>query len=151
MSAPLTDAWQGALAAEHRATFAYGLVGAELHGTSDIALVIACSDAHEQLRDSISATMTADGLTPIPPAADYPDLYPVTTESQAQAVAVRVEQDCAAAWRFLYSVAATATGTQALALRSAAQTSLTASAVRATKWRRIVHPSDATVAFPGLS
>jgi hypothetical protein len=147
----LAAAWQAALAAEHRAAFAYGLAGAQLHGTADIALVIACSDAHEQLRDSISATMTADGLTPIPPAADYPDLYPVTTGAQARAVAVRVEQDCAAAWRFLYAAAASATGIQATELRSTAQSSLTASAVRATKWRRIVRPSAATVAFPGLS
>jgi hypothetical protein len=148
---PLTDAWQAALSAEHRAAFAYGLVGAQLHGTAQIGLVIACSDAHEALRDSIAEAMTASQLVPDPPAADYPDLYPVSTAARSRAVSVRVEDDCAAAWRFLYSVAASATGAQATQLRATAQTALTASAVRATKWRKIVRPSGATIAFPGLS
>lgn len=146
----LADAWQAALGAEHRAAFAYGLVGAQLHGTPEIALVIACSDAHEQLRAITSAAMTAAALTPVPPMADYPELYPVSTPAQSRAAAVRVEDDCAAAWRFLYAVAAGSSGVQATQLRASAQSALTASAVRGTTWRRIVRPSAATVAFPGL-
>lgn len=147
----LTDAWQGALAAEHRAAFAYGLVGAQLHGTSDVALVIACSDEHETLRNTTEAAMTSSRLDPAPPAADYPDLYPVSTAAQARAVASQVENDCASAWRFLYSVAASTTGPLPTKLRASAQSALTASAVRATKWARIARPPAATVAFPGLS
>jgi hypothetical protein len=147
----LTDAWQAALAAEHGAAFAYGLIGGQLHGTSDLALVIACSNAHENQRDNTDAAMTAAGLTPVPPAADYPDLYPVSTTAQARALAVRVEETCASAWRFLYSTAAGTAGGQAMKLRPIAQSALTASAVRGTKWRKIVRPSAATLAFPGLS
>lgn len=147
----LTEAWQAALAAEHRAAFGYGLVGAQLHGTSQIGQVIACSDAHEDLRDSVQAAMTAAQVVPDPPAADYPELYPVFTPAQARAVAVRLEDDCAAVWRFLYSVAAGTPGAQATAVRASAQGALTASAVRATSWRRILTPTAATVAFPGLS
>ncbi|MEO8889445.1 MAG: DUF4439 domain-containing protein [Jatrophihabitantaceae bacterium] len=146
----LTQAWQAALAAEHRAAFAYGLVGAQLNASSQLALVIACSNAHEALRNSTEAEMTASGVVPVPPQADYPDLYPVSTPAQARAISIRVEDGCAAAWRFLYSVAAGQTGADARRLRPRAQSGLTASAVRGTRWRKIVRPSAATVAFPGL-
>jgi hypothetical protein len=146
----LTDAWQAALASEHRAAFGYGLLGAHLHGSPQLALAIACSDAHEALRDATEEAITAAGLVPVAAAADYPDLYPVTAAAQAAALAVRVEDGCAAAWRFLYSVAAESAGVSATRLRGTAQTALTASAVRATKWRLVTNPSMATVAFPGL-
>jgi hypothetical protein len=146
----LTDAWQAALASEHRAAFGYGLLGAHLHGSPQLALAIACSDAHEALRDATEEAISAAGLAPVAAAADYPDLYPVNDPGQAAALAVHVEDGCAAAWRFLYSVAAESTGAPTTRLRSTAQTALTASAIRATKWRLVTDPSSATVAFPGL-
>jgi hypothetical protein len=136
-------AWQAALAAEHRAVFGYGLLGAQLHHSPRLALAIRCSDAHEALRDTTESAMVAARLTPVPPAADYPDLYPVTTAAQAAALAVRLEDGCAAAWRFLYAATA-APGGRSPAVRAAAQTALTASAVRAVQWRQ------APVPFPGL-
>lgn len=145
----LTSAWQAALTAEHRAVFGYGLLGAHLHGSPQLPLAISCSDAHEALRDGTVRAIAAAGLTPAPPAADYGDLYPVNSAKQAAPLAVRVEDDCAAAWRFLYSVAAATRTAQAKQLRPAAQTALTASAVRATQWRLVVSPAAATVAFPG--
>jgi hypothetical protein len=151
----VTDAWQAALAAEQRAAFGYGLLGAHLHGSPQLPLAITCSDAHEALRDATEQAIAAAGLTPVAPAADYPDLYPVTTAAQSAALAVRLEDDCAAAWRYLYATAADANGSRATALRttalrSTAQGALTASAVRATQWRKVTDPSAATVAFPGL-
>ena len=150
----LVAAWQDALAAEHRAAFAYGLLGARLHGTPQAGLAVSCSDAHEALRDTTAAALTAAGQDPVAPAADYPDLYPVSTVGQAQTLALRVENDCADAWRYLYAVAATQTGSQSASqadrLRRGAQSALTASAVRAVQWRRILTPSTPSTAFPGL-
>jgi hypothetical protein len=146
----LQDAWQAALGAEQRAVFGYGLLGAHLHGSPRLPLAISCSDEHEALRDATEQSIAAAGLTPVAPAADYPDLYPVTSAADAGALAVRLEDGCAAAWRYLYAVAADAHGAQARALRAAAQDALTASAVRATRWRKVIEPSAATVAFPGL-
>ena len=72
----LDDAWQAALAAEHQAAFGYALLGPRLSG-DDRALAVACSDAHEALRDATAAAIAAAGLVPDPPQADYPALYPV--------------------------------------------------------------------------
>jgi hypothetical protein len=83
------------------------------------------------------------------PAPDYPALYPVGDEVAARVLAVRLETACAAAWRYLYAVAAS---TQSVdpSLRAEAQAALTASAVRATRWRVRSATTPATVAFPGL-
>lgn len=150
MTGALQDAWQAALAAEQRAAFGYGLLGAHLHGSAQLPLAISCSDAHEALRDSTEQAIAAAGLTPVAPAADYPDLYPVDTARQAAALAARLEDDCAAAWRYLYAAAAATASGRSRALRAVAQTALTASAVRATRWRKVTDPEKATVAFPGL-
>ncbi len=86
------------------------------------------------------------------PLGDYAGLYPVADAKAARALAVRLETECAAAWRFLYATAAVATdgpaGTEQL--RAQAQAALTASAVRATRWRVAAGTSPATVAFPGI-
>jgi hypothetical protein len=143
----VAPAWQSALAAEHRAVFGYGLLGPQLKG-SDQALAVACSDAHEQLRDATVAALSAAHLVPVAPAADYPDLGTVASSAAARVLAVHLEDACAAAWRYLYFRAASGDGDAAL--RDTAQAALTASAVRATKWRSLVDPSAATTPFPGI-
>lgn len=149
------SAWQAALAAEHRAVFGYGVLGPHLRG-ADQVLAVACSDAHEQLRDRTSAALAAAGQTPVAPEADYPALYPVTSAGAARALAIRLEDECADAWRYLYLVAASASaptsGAKSLAAnaRTGAQTSLNASAVRATKWRVVTDPARTTEPFPGI-
>lgn len=146
MTTPLDDAWQAALAAEHQAVFGYPLLGSRLTG-ADRQLAVACSDAHETLRDDTSAALAAAGLTPVAAAADYPALYPVPDARAARALAVRLEADCAAAWRYLYLQAASTPSRSAL--RGPAQTALTASAVRATRWRALTSTAQATTPFPG--
>jgi hypothetical protein len=143
----LDAAWQAALAAEHQAVFGYSLLGPRLAGT-DQQLAIACSDAHEALRDSTVDAIAAASLTPVTPQPDYPLLYPVTTAASARRLAARLEADCAAAWRFLYAQAATSAGPNAV--RVAAQQALTASAVRTTRWRTIIDLATATTPFPGI-
>ena len=143
----LESAWQAALAAEHEAVFAYGLLGPRL--TSGV-LATTCADAHEALRDATAEAIAAAGLDPVPPESDYPGLYPVPNAAAARTVAVRVEDRCAAAWRYLYLVAASTTGADARRLRGSAQDALTASAVRALRWRERLTPDHATRPFPGL-
>ncbi|MGI8678524.1 MAG: ferritin-like domain-containing protein [Jatrophihabitans sp.] len=145
----LDGAWQGALAAEHQAVFGYGLVGVRLSG-AERQLAVTFSAAHADLRDSQQTAIAAAGLTPVVTEADYPSLYPVGDALAARHVAVRIEDACAAAWRYLYAQATASAGTRAAALRPAAQQELTASAVRATRWRVLVNPAQATTAFPGL-
>jgi uncharacterized membrane protein len=144
------DAWQSALAAEHQAVFGYALLGPHLDTAAQTDLARICQEQHETSRDATAAAVLAAGLTPIAPAADYPTLYPVADAEAARGLAVRLEQDTAAAWRFLYAVAAGTTDTAASEIRAAAQAALTASAVRATQWRLAAHAATPTVAFPGI-
>jgi len=146
----LIDAWQRALGTEQQAAFGYALSGPHLDKGTGSQLARTCQSAHEDLRDKAAAAITAAGDAPGPPAADYPSLYPVHDARSAQRLAIRLEKDAASAWRYLYAVAAEATGARSTAARTAAQAALTASAVRATQWRLMVDPTAATVAFPGI-
>jgi hypothetical protein len=145
----LDDAWQAALSTEHQAVFGYSLLGPRLDA-ADRARAVSCSDAHEALRDSTQAALARAGRTPVAPQADYPGLYPVPSAASARRLAVRLEDECAAAWRFLYLRAASAPTARGRSLRTTAQDGLDASAVRAAQWRRLVDPTRPTVPFPGI-
>jgi hypothetical protein len=146
----VTAAWQAALAAEHRAVFAYSVLGPRLSAQQS-ALAVTCSDAHEQLRNRTADAISRAHLAPVTPRADYPDIYPVDDAGAARALAVRIEDDCAVAWRWLYLQAASTGGAgNTGALRTAAQAALTASAVRAVRWRALVDPQHVSTAFPGI-
>lgn len=144
----LIRAWEAALAAEQRAVFGYGLLGAHLHRSPHAPLARSCAQAHEDATDRSEAQLRRQGAVPSAPAADYPQLYPVTDQAQAIALAIRLEHDCAQAWRYLYAVAAAHATPHDV--RTVAQSQLDGSAVRATRWRRIADPAHATVPFPGV-
>jgi hypothetical protein len=152
---PFTEAWQQALAAEQQAVFGYSLLGPRL-GSADQNTARSYLAAHEALRDTTAAAMLATGLTPHNPAVDYPDLYPVPAAAAARRLALYLEQDCAAAWRFAF-LTASVTVSQARAQkltdqgarRREAQAALTASAQRSTRWRVIAGQSPPSTAFPG--
>jgi hypothetical protein len=146
--ASLGKAWQAALAAEHQAAFGYGLLGPQLTG-ADQQLAVACSNAHEALRDATEQALAAADVIPVPPEADYPQLYPVVDAASARKLAATLEDDCAAAWRYLYARAAS-TAKPPAGLRTSAQSALTASAVRGTRWRYRTDPAHATTPFPGV-
>lgn len=147
----LAAAWQAALAAEQRAVFGYALLGPQLRtDAGQLALAVHCSDAHERLRDDTEQLLTAAGRTPAAPEADYPQLYPVRDAAAAGALALRLENDCAAAWRYLYAQAARNGGATGASSRAAAQRALTSSAVRAVRWLGLVHPGAPSAPFPGL-
>jgi len=151
-----TAAWQGALIAQHQAVFGYGLLGPHLSG-ADQPRALAAQAAHESFRDAISAAMAGAGLSPAHAAADYPSLYPVSNAAQAVALAARLEDDCATAWRVLYAAtaldqaeAARAKIPDATSRRREAQAGLDASAVAAARWRKVAGAVPASRPFPGL-
>jgi len=146
--ATFASAWQAALAAEQQAAFGYALLGPRL-SAADQDVARSCAAAHETLRTDTEEALAGAGLTPVAPRADYPSLYPVRSISAARALAIRLEQDCASAWRALYLAAASASGTSATARRAEAQAALDAATKRAVHWRVLAAASAPSVPFPG--
>ena len=151
MTAPpsaVVDAWQAALAAEHAAVFGYGALGPHLpRRRVDQARVF--ERAHRGLRDTVINQMGVVGIDPVAAQADYPVPFALTTGPRADRYAQRLEEACAAAWRFV--VASAAEQPQPITdLRAFAVGALTASAVRAMHWRELLTPATPTVAFPGV-
>ena len=144
----VTAAWQAALAAEHQAVFGYGLLGPRLTGAQRAA-ARAAEDAHIDLRNAAAEAIAAAGQTPVAPLADYPQLYPIGSAKAAIRLAVALEDQAAAAWRFFYAQLADADAPAAQ--RAQAQSALTACAVRATTWRVAAGAPTPTVPFPGIS
>ena len=140
-----TAAWQAALAAEQQAAFGYTVLGPKL-GTRDSTLARTCQAEHEQLRDDTAGAIAAAGATPRPPQGDYPALYPLAKDPRG--LAAILEDDCAAAWRAFFAALAMPDGPAAL--RREAQDRLTASALRATRWRVLAHAAHPVTAFPGI-
>jgi Domain of unknown function (DUF4439) len=154
MSSVLDEAWQRALAAEHAAVFGYGVLGPH---TDHVELARHSEHEHRILRDSTITALVAARQTPVAPQVDYPLPFRVDSASSAAHLAVRIEEAAAAAWRYVIAVAASAgpqrdgletAGRRALRVR--AQAALTASAIRATRWRHLVTPATPTVPFPGI-
>ena len=151
VSTPVLAAWQAALAAEHAAVYGYGTVGPKL-GRADQNLARAFETEHRSLRDHTESTIVALGALPVGARADYPPSAPITSAAVADVAALQLENDCAAAWRYLLAAAAAAgpstSATQGA--RSAGQANLTASAIRAMRWRLRTDPAHPTEAFPGI-
>lgn len=142
----VVSAWQAALAAEHAAVAGYDVLGPRLADPAQVSLARDSQQAHRGLRDATSARLIAAGRSPVPAEADYALPFAVTDPVTAQRFAIGLESACAAAWRYLVSVAAPSSRS----VRADAQQALTDSAVRAMRWRRLVAPTKATVAFPGI-
>jgi hypothetical protein len=141
----VVGAWQAALAAEHAAVAGYDVAGPHL-GQADAATARADQEAHRSLRDATAAALATAGHAPVPAKPDYPLPFAVTDAVTARRLALTLESASAAAWRYLIAVA----GPSDRTVRDNAQTALTASAVRALHWRRLVDPAKPTVPFPGI-
>jgi hypothetical protein len=141
----VVDAWQAALAAEHAAVAGYDVAGPHLDD-ADAATARTYQQAHRGVRDVTSAALAVARHTPVPARPDYPLPFAVTNAATARRLALDLESACAAAWRYLIAVA----GPSDTGPRTDAQTNLTASAVRALQWRRLVDPAKPTVPFPGI-
>ena len=132
-------ALQNALAAEHAASYGYGVVGGRLPQGS-AAQLAAGNDwvTHLRARDRLANLIRARGATPIPAAVSYELPFPVASPAQARALAARLEDGVAAAYLGLVALPEPE-------LRSLGAEEVRAAALRAETWR------GTTQAFPGLS
>jgi hypothetical protein len=131
-----------ALAAEHAAVYAYGVIAA-FSNPERAQLIATAAAAHRARRNStIDALVAADVDAP-PPAPAYAPPFPVNDPIPAAQFAVAVENDCAVAWRSLIERA------QSEATRKTGIDALTETAVRLTNWKQILGTTPPTVPFPG--
>jgi uncharacterized protein DUF4439 len=136
------EAVQQALGAEHAAVWVYGLVSAFLPASFDPAALEGMT-AHRARRDATERLLAATGATPRPAEPAYLPPQPVTDQASAIAVLITAESDAAVAWRAVLE------RTDDAAVRRSALESLTAAAVRATRWRKVGGQAPAAVALPG--
>jgi hypothetical protein len=131
-------ALQDALAAEHAASYGYGVAGARLpQGSARQAAATADWVAHMRVTDDLIAMISARGGQPAPAAVAYQLPAPVQTATAAVALAVLLEERVAQA--YIAVVALPDSG-----LRSFGAQQVRAAALRAAAWR------GSTQAFPGL-
>ncbi|MDP9394126.1 MAG: ferritin-like domain-containing protein [Actinomycetota bacterium] len=129
------DALQLALAAEHAAAYAYGVVGARL-AEPERTRALSSYAGHLARRDRLADLVRDLGATPVAAAAGY-DVPELETAAAARRLAATVEDRVAAT--YADAVAATSGRTREMTVLG-----LTEAAVRAASWR------GRTVAFPGL-
>ena len=145
--APLPDeageAVQEALGAEHAAVWVYELVSAFLPAALGGPLQEGMS-GHRSRRDATERLLAAAGLAPRPAEPAYVPPKPVTDQASAIAVLIAAEGDCSVAWRAVLE------RTDDGAVRKAGLDALTASAVRATRWRKAAGVTPAAVPMPGV-
>ena len=130
------------LAAEEAAIYAYGLIGVRLTAPGERTEARAAEQEHRQRRDYLVTLMSRLKASAAPAPAAYQLPFAVADRAGALQLAVRIEDGVAQAWR------ATLPATEP-ADRSEALANLTASAVRATRWRRQAAVTPITLAFPG--
>jgi hypothetical protein len=130
-----------ALATEHQAVYAYGVLGARLDPATRTEALKAF-DAHRVRRDVLLAQLRARDLPTPGPAPSYDVL--VSTPTQALALALRVESEVGIRWRDLVA------STDDRALRVLAVAALQDSAVRAVGWRTKAGLKPVSVALPGV-
>lgn len=131
-----------AVAAEHAAIYGYGMVSA--HSSPDENPLVADALAqHRERREDAVALLEEHSITVPIPAAGYQLPIVVGSPTDAANLAIRMEDDCAVAWR---AVLEHATSEKDRELGVAA---LTASAVLAARWRQILGAWPVTVPFPG--
>jgi hypothetical protein len=131
-----------AVAAEHAAIYGYGIVSA--HSSPDENdLVSAALAEHRERRETAIAMLTGRSAKAPVPAAGYQLPIPVNNPNDAANLAVRMEDDCAAAWRAAIERASSEQD------RAFAVTALTEAAVAAAHWKQVQGIKPVTVAFPG--
>jgi hypothetical protein len=137
------------LAAEHAAIYGYGIAGAALVKAQAplemLGAVRGGFDAHRQTRDQLTDAIAAGGGTPPPAEAAYQLPFDVTDSASALRLLTVLEDRVSA-------VAAYAVSQSDGTARSAAAYELSASAVRATRLRRLLGAPAGQLAtpFPGL-
>jgi hypothetical protein len=131
-----------AVAAEHAAIYGYGFVSAH-SDPDDNDLVSAALIQHRERREAAIAMLTSRSAKVPLPAVGYQLPFVVSSPSDAAKLAVRMEDDCAVAWR---AVIEQATGEED---RTFGVTALTQCAVFSARWKQVLRTWPVTVAFPG--
>lgn len=135
------SALQAALAGEHAAVWAYGVVGARLPAAQR-PRALADLAAHRRARDLLQARLRARGATPVAPDPAYLLPFAVPDRGAALRLAAFVEHRLAADYVALLGATADRPG------RAAALAALTATATREAGWRLTAGlPPDGP--FPG--
>lgn len=133
-----------ALATEHGVIYGYGMVSA--YSAPELnSLVSAAIHQHRDRRDRVVAMLTDRSVSPPVAAAGYRLPVAMTKPTDAAQLAVRMEDDCAVAWR------AVAEQADEPGDREFAVTALSQSAVLAARWNRVLGSWPITRAFPGGS
>jgi hypothetical protein len=132
------EALQAALAGEHAAVYAYGIVGAHLAGSPEQKLARQAYALHQARRDHLAGVILAAGAVPVGALVGYDVGGPLSSPAAARALAARVEAATAGPYADL--VTATA-GSE----RGSAAGWLVDAAVRSVRWGGLAS------AFPGLA
>lgn len=141
-------AWFDAVAAEHAAIYGYGLVSAHVM-PDDNKLVSESIAEHRDRREAAVTLMTERSIKVPMPAVGYQLPMAVDSPAAAATLAIRMESDCAVAWRAVLEQ--TTGGDTAEQDRAFAGKALTQCAVLAARWRVVQGGWPVTEAFPGGS
>lgn len=133
---------QSALAAEHAAIWAYGLLGAA--ATDPLRSEISAAlQQHRTRRDAVEGTLLAAGQQPVASESAYQLTRPPDPAAIAES-AESIETHVAAAWRYVLGE------TDAEDIRELAGANLTAAAVQGVRWQQLGGGPITVPAFPGL-
>lgn len=97
----VVQALQRVLAAQHAAVYGYPVIGVALRSAGQVRLARQLEARHRHTRDELMAQLAARGVTPVPAEGSYSAAQPVTGAADAQRWALDLEEDCAAAYRYL--------------------------------------------------
>ncbi len=139
---PSDKALSAALANEHAVIYGYGIVSARCAPEVN-TLVSAALAEHRARRDQAVTMLTGRSVTAPSAAAGYQLPMPVLTPTDAEKLAVRMENDTEATWRAFVEQA------QSNDDRTFGVTALTQSAVLAARWKQQLGERPITTAFPG--
>ncbi|AEV88101.1 hypothetical protein ACWT_7091 [Actinoplanes sp. SE50] len=138
----MKDELAAALAAEQAAIWAYGVIGVHLPPGAEQDQARAAEQEHRVRRDDLVEQLAGLQAGAAPTPAGYQLPFPVTDRAAALKLAVQIEDGVAQAWRPVLPVTENTQRTTALS-------ALTASAIRATRWRKFAQVTPLTLIFPG--
>lgn len=133
-----------AVGAEHAAIYGYGVVSAHIMPEENDLVSKALAE-HRDRREAALVMLARDSVKPPLPAAGYQLPFVVRKASDAAKLAIRMEGDCAVAWRAVLEQSDSEQD------RTFATTALTQCAVTASHWRQVLGAWPVTEAFPGGS
>ena len=141
-----TDSDQAALfdavAAVNAAIYGYGIVSAHIYPDEN-ELVSRVLAEHRDRREAAVSMLTQRSVKVPLPATGYQLPTTVNNANEAAKRAIRMESDCAVAWRAVMEQATTEQD------RAFGLTALTQCAVTTARWRQVLGAWPVTEAFPG--